>query len=197
MLAGFIIDKFNFWQLQDNPIFLKRLRDALLSHVRAGHEFRLRFRLRCAIFLRKPVQVIELLDALWLKSISTELNQIETIREFYADTRDSEEGDITDGLMIKSDIRIGVARHVSVVLELINDPLRNDDFDNYSIAKLLEWAISSNFDINKILRNINTNNLVHVKEWNDKHQRFSSQMCQQCQTQSKSVTESIVPNILK
>ena len=39
--------------------------------------------------------------------------------------------------------------------------------------------------------------MVLVKEWNAKHHHFSSQMCQPCQTQSKSVTVSIVPDILK
>ena len=124
--------------MNDDPLFLEKLRDAFLPHVRPEHESDLRGWLRKAIEEQYPVSVREFCDALWSKSMSNHSNEKQTITMIYSRVLEKQDKDVTTISLIKSVIHIGISRHIRVMLDDINDLLHQDSLDTYSKSKLLE-----------------------------------------------------------
>ena len=97
--------------LNDDPLFLAKLRDAILPHVREEHESKLVFWLRWVIKVPYPVSVREFYDTLWSKAFPKHTDHLQILKDFYTKILLGQKNDITDVSIIESVVHIGIARH--------------------------------------------------------------------------------------
>ena len=181
--------------LEDNAQFLKVIRDALLPHIGPEHTEDLRRKLQHAIESSYPVAVSELLNALWMKSMSPNVCDYKTIINFYPSKT---------ALKNRNVIRAGLSQHIDAMFKQCHDFQHTNKLDKYTQSKLLEWAISANTSIDQmpILKQCFEGDLallddVHRK-WHDERKFFSSGIAdEESQNDSKSIKDSIVPRILQ
>ena len=76
-----------------------------------------------------------MIDALWSKSLLTDANHVDNIKNIYRDIQRQGEYIINMSLT-KIAIQIGISRHISVMLDFINDPTHIDELDTYTKSKL-------------------------------------------------------------
>ena len=183
---------------EDDPVFLGKLCDALIPHIGPEDERQLRFWLREAIKAQHCVSasVRDFLDTLWSKTLSTHSNEVQMIKDLYKGINDDKPDDAS---LIIAIIHTGIARHINVMLDLINDPSHMHRLDRYTKSKLLEWAISTKMTIDTILalRHINDENDLSAQKCYDEREFFTSKITKLSQKPPKSIEESIVPKILE
>ena len=187
----------------DNPVFRMRVRNALLPHIDSKDEHFLRRLLFETIVSHHSMAVCEFYDSMWSKSLPKERNEGKEIRAIYCDILEGDQ-EITNVAIAKTVLHIGISRHINAMLDIINDPSLIENVDDYTKSRLLEWAISSNFPIQKLymLKHIDKSNIMLVKQWCDERNFFSSQISDQRlhsykPTISETMVDSIVPRILE
>ena len=129
--------------LEHNAQFLKEIRDALLPHIGPEHTERLRYHLQHAIKLPYPVEVRELLNALWMKSMSLNECDYKRIIKLYPNPNKTSFRD-------RNVICTGLSQHIDAVFEHCHDFQDTDKFDRYTQSKLIEWAISAKTSIDQM-----------------------------------------------
>ena len=127
MFASFIIDSISCdYMINDDPVFITKLRDALLPHIELNHERMLRLRLSKAIMESYPMLFLECVDALWSKAVTDESNDLQNIKDLHRDILKSRNKDITNASVIKTIINSGISRHIGIIFDLINDSSHTD-----------------------------------------------------------------------
>ena len=192
-------------KLEDNPVFLEMLRDALLPFVGTEDEPYLN---DCICHAIKPlrsthVSVLEFLDALWLKATNTDSNDARRIKDLYVGMND-EMSETSDWNLIEAVIQTGISRHIKLILKLFNDVTNISRLDRFTKSKLLEWAISPSIATNEIpmLKYINSEHALFVKHWCDEREFFTSKIirifnCPLSKAKTTLTEETIVSKILK
>ena len=191
--------------LEDNQVFLETLCHALLPHLENDDESRLCHLLRKAITIQTiPASVLEFLDTLWSKTISSNSNDLQLKNELYVDISD-ENADASDSVLLVAIIHTGISRHINVMCERFNEQKHKFYLDSYTKSKLVELSMSSNMKINEksIFGHVNSEDAVCIENWYVERKLFSSKITHKSkqrwklsQTQHESTEQTILPKIL-
>ena len=171
--------------LEDNPVFLGKLCEIVLPHIREEDEPKLRHCLHDEIYRGKSSSSVRMfLDTLWSKAIPDHSNHTQFLKDMYMGI---DHKNVEGIKFIESVIHAGIPRHINVMLNLLDASAIVHKMDIYTLSKLIECTISSNMAINKmnVFMHIIDENVSSLKIWYDERKFFSSQIpCESNQCQS-------------